>query len=48
MKFNKAKCKILHLGWGSPKHKYRLDREWVEIETANTDLVFEDENLSAS
>ena len=24
MEFNKAMCKILHLGWGNPKYKYRL------------------------
>lgn len=23
MKFNKAECKLLHLGWENPKHKYR-------------------------
>jgi len=23
MKFNKAKCKVMHLGWGSPHYQYR-------------------------
>jgi len=27
MKSNKAKCKVLHMGQSSPKHKYRLDGE---------------------
>jgi len=25
MKFNKAKCKVLHVGWDNSKHKYRLE-----------------------
>jgi len=24
MKFNKAKCKILHLDWGNPQYQYRV------------------------
>jgi len=27
IKFNKAKCKILHMDRGNPKHKYRLGGE---------------------
>ena len=27
VKLNKAKCKVLHLGWGTFKHRYRLGRE---------------------
>lgn len=27
LKFNRAKCKFLHLGWRNSKHNYRLGKE---------------------
>ena len=38
MNFNKAKCKFLHLGQGTPKHRYRLGREWLESSPEEEDF----------
>ncbi|KAJ7421820.1 hypothetical protein WISP_41044 [Willisornis vidua] len=46
VKFNKAKSKVLHQGWGNCKQKYRLDREWIKTSLGGKDLaVSRDEKL---
>jgi len=51
MRFSKAKCKVLHMGGGNLKHKYRLAGQWIESSPEEEDwrvLVDEKFNMTSN
>lgn len=49
MKFNKVKCKVLHLGKNNSRHQYKLEANWLESRSAEKDLgVMVGNNLNTS
>ena len=48
MKFNKGKCRVLHLGRNNPMHQYRLEVDLLESSSVERDLGALGDKLTTS